>query len=371
MKKTLLALAVLGIPAFAAAQSNVTIYGIADISVNHFTGNNGGLKDNGSSTRIDSSAGNNLAGSRLGFKGKEDLGNGLSADFKLEMGMLLDNGKSEQGGRLFGRAARVGLNGGFGSVHLGRQDTPGFELLGTVDPMGVGLAGSSANIHAGNKGLFPVGRLGGAPQQGWMSLAAFRADNSVRYDTPTISGFSGSLLYGAGEQAEASHGRVGIAAANYNQGPLFVGYVHIDDNSANVVIAPTANFKQKSDALGVTYDFGAVKVHGLVAAKKAVSAGVEDKADYFLLGLSAPVGQSGQVLASFNRSKGKNSNVNSADQFGVGYLYSMSKRTTFYTSAAKIKNKGKAAFGIDGYDGHDGAAFDYSTLFNVGITHAF
>ncbi|MEC5159373.1 MULTISPECIES: porin [unclassified Janthinobacterium] len=368
MKKTLLALAVLSIPAFAAAQSNVTIYGIADISVNHFSGHNGGLQNNGSSTRIDSSAGNNLAGSRLGFKGKEDLGNGLSADFKLEMGMLLDTGKSEQGGRLFGRAARVGLNGGFGSVHLGRQDTPGFELLGTVDPMGVGLAGSSANIHAGNKGIFPIGRLGGAVQQGWMSLAAFRADNSVRYDTPTIQGFSGSLLYGAGEKASASEGRLGIAAANYNQGPLFVGYVHIDDNSANAFVPKS---KQKSDALGATYDFGAVKVHGLVAAKKAVSSGVVDKADYFLLGLSAPVGQSGQVLASFNRSKGKNSTVNSADQFGVGYLYSMSKRTTFYTSAAKIKNKGKAAFGIDGYDNHDGAAFDYSTLFNVGITHAF
>ncbi len=369
MKKTLLAIAVLGIPAFAAAQSNVSIYGIADISLNHFSGSNGGLQSNGSSNRIDSSAGNNLAGSRLGFKGKEDLGNGLSADFKLEMGMLLDNGKSEQGGRLFGRAARVGLNGGFGSVHLGRQDTPAFELLGTVDPMGVGLAGSAGNIQAGNKGLFPVGRLGSGPQQGWMSLSSFRADNSVRYDSPTVQGFNGSLLYGAGEKAaSASQGRLAIASVSYNNGPLFVGYVHIDDNSAGVVVP---NYEQKSDAIGATYDFGAVKVHGLVAAKKATSAGVEDKADYILLGLSAPVGKSGQMLASFNRSKGKNSTANSADQFGVGYLYSMSKRTTFYTSAAKIKNKGSAAFGIDGYDGHDGAAFDYSTLFNVGITHAF
>ncbi|WP_317204598.1 porin [Janthinobacterium sp.] len=370
MKKTLLALAVLGLPAFAAAQSNVTIYGIGDVSLNHFSGSNGGLQSNGSVNRVDSSAGNNLAGSRLGFKGMEDLGGGLSADFKLEMGITLDTGRSEQGGRLFGRAARVGLNSGYGSVHLGRQDTPAFELLGGVDPMGVGLAGSAANIHAGNKGLYPVGRLGGVPQQGWMGLAAFRADNSVRYDTPTVQGFNGSVLYGVGEST-GRNGDIGIASISYSNGPLFVGYVHIHDNSANVVNPATVGYNQKSDALGATYDFGPVKLHGLIGSKKAHSAGFEDKGDYYLLGLSAPLGQSSQVLASWNRSEGKNSNANSADQFSVAYLHSMSKRTKLYTSFAKIKNKGNAAFGVDGYDGHDGKPFDYSTLFNVGMMHAF
>ncbi|MDC8756024.1 porin [Janthinobacterium fluminis] len=371
MKKALIALAVLGAPAFAAAQSSVTIYGIADVSLNRYSGSNGGLQSNGSTTRIDSSAGNNLAGSRLGFKGKEDLGGGLSADFKLEMGITLDNGMSEQGGRLFGRTSRVGLNSNYGSVHLGRQDTPAFELLSSVDPMGVGLAGSAGNIHAGNKALYPVGRLGGVPQQGWMGLSAFRANNSVRYDTPNVQGFSGSVLYGLGEAAESRHGNIGIASVSYNQGPVYVGYVHIHDNSAGVVNPATLNYNQKSDALGLTYDFGAAKLHALAATKKANSAGVEDKANYYLLGVSAPVASNGQVLASWNRSTGKNSNANTADQYAVGYLYSMSKRTTLYTSYARIKNKGNAAFGIDGYDGHDGKAFDYSSLFNVGITHAF
>lgn len=370
MKKTLLSLAVLGIPAFAAAQSNVTIYGIADVSLNRYSGSNGGLQSNGSVTRIDSSAGNNLAGSRLGFKGREDLGNGLSADFKLEMGITLDTGRSEQGGKLFGRTSRVGLNSPMGAIHLGRQDTPAFELLNSVDPMGVGLAGSAGNIHAGNKALYPVGRLQGVPQQGWMGLSAFRADNSVRYDTPTVQGFTGSVLYGVGEAAASKHGNIGIASASYAQGPVYVGYVHIHDNSAGVVNPATVDFNQKSDALAATYDFGAVKLHALAAAKKARSAGIEDKANYYLLGVSAPLG-SGQVMASWNRSAGKNSNANSADQYGIGYLYSMSKRTTLYSSYAKIKNKGNAAFGIDGYDGHDGKAFDYSNLFNVGITHAF
>ncbi|MET3130254.1 putative porin [Oxalobacteraceae bacterium GrIS 1.11] len=371
MKKTLLALTLLGLPAFAAAQSNVTIYGIADMSLNHYSGSNGGLESNGSVTRIDSSAGNNLAGSRLGFKGKEDLGNGVSADFKLEMGITMDNGRSEQGGRLFGRAARVGLNASYGSLHLGRQDTPAFELLNSVDPMGVGLAGSAGNIQAGNKALFPIGALKGVPQQGWMGLDAFRADNSIRYDTPDMHGFSGSVLYGLGEAADARHGDIGMLSVGYKQGPLYLAYVHISDHGAGLVIPATVDFNQKSDALAGTYDFGAAKLHALVANKKANSAGAVDEANYYLLGVSAPVGASGQVMASWNRADGKHSNVGSADQFGLGYLYSMSKRTTVYTSFAKIKNKGAAAFGVDGYDGHDGASFDYSTLFNMGITHSF
>lgn len=374
MKKSLLALAALtalGVPAFAAAQTNVTIYGIADISLNRFSGSNGGLQSNGAVNRLDSNAGNNLAGSRLGFKGTEDLGAGLSADFKLEMGIQMDTGRSEQGGVFFGRAAKVGLNGGFGSVHLGRQDTPAFELLNNADPMGVGLAGSAGNIHIGNKALFPVGGLKGVPEQGWIGLGAIRSNNSIRFDTPNLHGFSGSLLYSLGEVAGSSQGSVGVVGLNYSQGPVYVGYVHIDDKGAGVVSPATVGFNQKSDALAFTYDFGPAKLHTLVATKKADSAGIVDKANYYLVGMSAPVGKTDQVMASWNRSSGRNSNANTADQFGIGYLHSLSKRTTLYASAAKIMNKGNAAFGIDGYDGHDGSAFDYSTLVNMGITHSF
>ncbi|AIY41957.1 Outer membrane protein [Collimonas arenae] len=356
----------------ASAQTAVTIYGIADMSFDRFSGSNGGLQSNATVTRLDSNAGNNLAGSRLGFKGKEDLGGGLSADFKLEMGIQMDTGASEQGSNeLFGRAANVGLNGGFGSVHLGRQDTPAFELLNNIDPMGVGLAGSSGNIQIGNKALFPVGGLKGVPEQGWIGLGAIRANNSVRYDTPNLGRFSGSVLYSLGEVAGSSQGSVGVIGLNYKQGPLYVGYVHIDDHGAGVVSPATVDFNQKSDAIGATYDFGPAKLHALVATKTAHSAGVTDKANYYLLGVSAPIGSSTQALASWNRSSGRNSNANSADQYGLGLLYSLSKRTTLYTSVAKIINKGNAAFGIDGYANHDGAAFDYSTLFNMGITHSF
>jgi len=369
MKKSLLALAVLGAPAFAGAQTNVTIYGIADMSIDRLSGSNGGLQSNPAVTRLYSNAGNNLAGSRLGFKGSEDLGGGLSAEFKLEMGIQMNTGESEQG-PMFGRASNVGLKGGFGAVHVGLQDTPAFELLNNVDPMGVGLAGSSGNIQIGNKALFPIGGLKGVPEQGWIGLGAIRSNNSIRYDTPTMNGFSGSVLYSLAGEAGSSQGNVGVLGLNYTQGPVYVGYVHIDDNGAGVSPAP-GNYNQKSDALAFTYDFGPVKLDTMVATKKANSAGVIDKANYYLVGMSAPVGKTGQVMASWNRSAGIDSNANSADQYGIGYLYFMSKRTILYTSFAKIINKGNAAFGIDGYAGHDGNAFDYSTMFNMGITHSF
>ena len=115
MKKTLLALAVFG--AFAgttSAQSNVTIYGLVDMAIQH--------ENDGANTRTALDSGE-FAGSRIGFKGSEDLGGGLKVNFQLESGFGADDGKLNQGGRIFGRQAWVGMSGGFGSVNLGRQWT--------------------------------------------------------------------------------------------------------------------------------------------------------------------------------------------------------------------------------------------------------
>jgi predicted porin len=113
MKKALLALAVLAAFAgTASAQTNVTMYGVLDMALQH---ENDGVN---STTALDSGI---QSGSRLGFKGTEDLGGGLKANFDLEAGVNADTGTSSQGGILFGRQAWVGLSGGFGSLRLGRQ----------------------------------------------------------------------------------------------------------------------------------------------------------------------------------------------------------------------------------------------------------
>ena len=140
MKKSLLALAVLGAFAGAAsAQSSITIYGIADAGIVAESGNPAG-----SVTKLTSGV---SAGSRLGFRGTEDLGGGLAAIFALETGILLDTGGNAQGqvfanqnGLVFGRQDYVGLTGGFGAVTAGRQYNPYFITVNTVDPFGTGYA---------------------------------------------------------------------------------------------------------------------------------------------------------------------------------------------------------------------------------------
>ena len=115
MKKIILAAGLLsGVACMAQAQTNVTIYGVIDLGLN-YTNNVGGKND----VQMESGY---AQGSRLGFKGNEDLGGGLSALFQLENGFAADTGKLGQGGLMFGRQALVGLSSKTaGTVTLGRQ----------------------------------------------------------------------------------------------------------------------------------------------------------------------------------------------------------------------------------------------------------
>src|SRR5450830_737338 len=124
MKKSLIALSVLAaISGVAQAQSSVTIYGVVDMAFQ--AESKAGVKK----YAIDSGE---QAGSRLGFKGTEDLGGGLKAIFDIEAGILGDSGAS-QGGLTFGRQSWVGLTGDFGTVKAGRQYTPQFYFYDAVD----------------------------------------------------------------------------------------------------------------------------------------------------------------------------------------------------------------------------------------------
>jgi predicted porin len=121
MKRIIAITALAGLAVTALAQpapagSSVTIYGLADLGVEHLTNVGAG----GSSlTRMPGLTGS--LPSRLGFRGSEDLGGGLKAVFTLEMGLALDTGTLNQGGRGFGRQAFVGLAGPWGAVTLGRN----------------------------------------------------------------------------------------------------------------------------------------------------------------------------------------------------------------------------------------------------------
>src|SRR5471032_275056 len=218
MKKSLITIAVLGAMSSAAlAQSNVTIYGLLDAGV---VSERGGAA--GSVTKL---TGGVASASRLGFKGNEDLGGGLSALFVLEEGVLIDTGAQDSTGQAFNRQSYVGLSSKTaGTITLGRQYTMLYNAIQQVgDPFGAGYAGTAKN-------LFPV------------AGAEIRANNAVVYSTPNINGFSGDAMYSLGEQnGNNTAGRQFGLGLNYANGPLNTRLIYNNknsDTSANNNVTP-------------------------------------------------------------------------------------------------------------------------------------
>lgn len=322
----LVTLGVLTGPSFA--QTSLTIYGIVDAGVVYERGSAAG-----NVTKLTSGV---QSGSRLGFKGIEDLGGGLSAKFTLESGFGTDTGTLGQGGLLFGRQAWVGLGSRWGDLTFGRQYSPHFAALDEVDPFGTGLAGSSTN-------LIPT---------------VTRMNNTVKLSTPQWSGFVGELAYGLGEVAgdNSANRQIG-ASVGYANGPLMLKLAHHTaenalgtDNVRNTLLAGKFDFGRAAASLGVGVD------RGLGAARNR---------DY-LLGVTVPVG-AGSFLASFIRRDDRSPVNGDADQWAIGYTHALSKRTNLYTSFARIDNDPGAAYAV----GNATEAGSGDKAFNIGIRHKF
>lgn len=327
MKKTVLALAALA--AFAgsvSAQTNVTIYGTVDTAVERADTN--ATRPVWSLTDVNQNSYSN--GSRLGFKGKEDLGGGLSAIFTLENGFALDDGRMSPNNRLFGRQAFVGLQGGFGAVKLGLQYTPMFIALDTIDPFNQSYAGA-------------IGRL--------FNNAGIRTDNTINYSL-SAAGFSGQLAYTLGEQATGtSDARQLGLGLGYANGPINVQFAYHDANGN-----PASTADAKTALVGGSYDLGVAKVHAAFQTDKVeTGAATTTKDRNWMLGVSAPVGV-GRVMASFVRNDDRLIDANT-DQYALGYVHNLSKRTNVYTSYARQNDK--SALNAD------------NDRFNVGVQHRF
>ncbi|MDB5763792.1 MAG: porin [Herminiimonas sp.] len=338
MKKSLLALALLSAFAGAAsAQTNVTVYGVVDAGITREFGTPmGGVA--GSTTKLTSGA---QSGSRLGFKGTEDLGGGLSANFVLENGFLEDTGGLGQGGLLFGRQAYVGLaSKSWGAVNVGRQYTPTWLLLDSIDPFGSGTAGVAYNFMG----------MG----------TTIRMNNAVQYSAPNLSGFNADVIYGFGEVAgnSAANRQMGLST-RYANGPLNVGLAYLNTNNI------TDSNKSKLTLLGGTYDFGVAKAHLGYGLEKDDS-GVLDQRD-LLVGVSLPVSASGSVMASYIRKDDKSALNMDANQLALGYNYALSPRTNLYTAIARIDNKNGAAYTV----GNASETGTTDKAFNIGIRHKF
>lgn len=361
MKKSLLALAVLGaFSGAASAQTSITIYGIVDAGINY---------DNGGSTagrtwRLQSGQ---QSGSRLGFKGTEALGGGLSGIFTLESGFNVDNGAAAQGGRLFGRQAWVGLtSGNLGTIKLGRQQTPLYYAADAIDPFRINQAG---NLQAAfGYGLYLLDPLS-------------RSDNAISYTTPDFNGLTGTVSYSFGETpGNFSANRNWNAAVSYVNGPINLQVVYdkaiapsltLTGNQAGdfarffgVAATPTPAIDARTAFVGGIYDFGVAKAHLAYADTRSDLGGGSLKDRNYLVGVSAPVGTAGSVQASWIRNDVRDVSSGVSNQYAIGYTHALSKRTNFYTSAGYTRNDDNVRLNA-------AAPGDSDRTFQLGVRHMF
>jgi len=338
MKKSLIALTVLAASGAAMAQSSVTRSGVT--------------------------SGNNLT-SRLGFRGTEDLGGGLKANFVLEGGFNLDAGDGKSGGATgtgfeFKRRSTVGLSGGFGEVRMGRELTAAFNATARYDVFG--------SVGIGQSRLWADGGVVDASANATAVTTNQRISNALTYVAPDFSGFKFGLNYGFGETtaSNSDSGYLG-AGLTYDNGPLSLGLgLERLNNGANSVAASDID----AWSLGGSYDFGVAKLLAGYRQSTVDIATVENKRNGYYLAATAPVG-AGTVRVSYNRYEnelGAGAKAK-ADQFAVGYVYGLSKRTSVYGTYAYIKNKDGANLYNLGAGGLKTNGSQQGV--QVGVSHAF
>ncbi|WP_151636213.1 porin [Noviherbaspirillum aerium] len=346
--------------ASAYAQTNVTVQGTVDLFA-------GSLKNSGDAARRSVVNSGGMTTSYFGFKGSEDLGSGLRAEFALNGFFQGDTGTSGRfgGDNLFSRDANVGIAGGFGKIQFGRGLAPSFLPTVLFNPFGDSFNFAPLVVHA----YVPSGAFGA---RSWIASNASDSgwSNQIIYSTPDFNGLRANLHYQFGEAA-GSNGinNVGINLL-YFKGPLGLAAFYHNAQASNpnggaALIDATAapvNYrainKQRAYFLGGSYNFQVAKLFATYQINDddtATAAGMKDKT--FSLGASVPAGP-GSVLASYARTKRDGSLLASdleRDTMSVGYDYLLSKRTDVYAIYMSDKITGASREGS----------------FGVGVRHRF
>ncbi|MFY9185233.1 MAG: porin [Limnohabitans sp.] len=346
----LAALAAVAATGAAFAQSTVTLYGIVDLGYNTVK-----LSD-GTDTVKQAGLNSIASGSRIGFKGTEDLGGGLKANFVVEMGITPDESILTAATGASNRQSYVGLEGAFGSVNLGRQYTLHHGVQGGADLIG--------NVTA-------AGWIGGMDSR-------VRQSNAVTYKTPTFNGFSASAQVGFGETVQvngaAKENEQTSLGLNYANGPLALAYAYEKVKNTSVLardLAGTAfdlaaiagTDSWKANALSASYDFGVAKVAYLNNSTKADDTTFNAKWSANNFAVSVPFGAF-TAMATVGNGKIKVDGVDDTklSAYQLGLTYALSKRTTAYSYIGQTKFKDVSVTPND--------TIKYSTT-AVGVRHTF
>lgn len=386
MKKSLIALAVLAASGAASAQSSVTLFGIVDAVYQNLR-SDGAAGTSNKLSRIHNSGYNS---SRLGFRGTEDLGGGMSASFWLEAGVNNDSGtgqassetnraiastvagvRSGTQGLTFNRRSTVSLAGGFGELRIGRDYVPSFWNHTVFDPFGTNGVGSTSNLS------LALGAGLGVP-------TTVRASNSVGYFLPAnLGGFYGQAMYAFGEVAEPvaagadkNDGRYVGLRLGFASGPFNVAAAYGRTDATSVLTALNTTFGTAfvgdvdyiNQNIAGQWDFGMAKLMGHWNQEKVRGFGDTAKHTTWMIGTLVPVG-AGEIRASYTRGKGDDDFLR-GDQIAIGYVHNLSKRTAVYTTFARVNNKDTAVINYN-----NGLAVTAvggnSRGFDLGIRHSF
>ena len=350
MKKSLLALAALtAFTGAVSAQSNVTMYGRVDLSVNKGVGTANKGISNGS-------------GSRFGLRGSEDLGGGMAAIFNVEMRFDADTGAWQNNcitptgataapagacgvaNRFWGARSLVGLKGNFGQLTLGREYTTAFlgsQLIN--DPWGWDTVVSSTP-GAGLNTLLTGG-----------NIARVRNDSAATYNI-SMAGFSfGAQIAEATDAINTFNKKPYNFSAGYAGGPFTVNFGY---EKTGVVAAAAAQWM----TLGGTFNLGVVKLGASVGTGKTAA---NAKNQSMMLTAVGVLGQ-GELRASVGQlttdPAGAVGKSDLAKGFALGYHYALSKRTTLYTDYVRNTGVGSAVFGLVGTE---------KSGYDFGIKHNF
>jgi predicted porin len=369
MQKKIIALAVAGLVSGAAfAQSNVTVFGIMDIGYQYSWDNyNDKTKDSGKVK-----AGGH-DGSRVGFRGTEDLGNGLKANF--EMVANFDGDTGVNGGTLMGEGAYLGLSGAsWGEVKAGYIATLLDENTG-VDASGRHGVANTGALYGTGKWKNAVGYY--SPVFSGLQLKAQYSSNISGQDNVPVqdAGYVGTPLNVAGYSAAASYANGGLKAG--------VAYAAFQPQSVNTTALTTTGKDNGSEwNAGIAYDFGMVAVSLFGARNDAFIAGTNtstpdfandgtiDHRNFIALGLAIPLGTKDVIKLGYGEAKtykrsgltfadGKDKDDSSA--FGLAYFHNLSKRTNLYAMYGNVDSDHQL------YSNGDG----YKNAFNVGVRHLF
>jgi predicted porin len=343
MKKLAALAALLAVATTASAQSTVTVFGIIDAAARN-------TKNGNQDVYTLATGGYNS--SRLGFRGVEDLGGGLKANFWLEHGFNSDTGGLTDAARFWNRRATVALSSPFGEIRLGRDYTPTYWAFSEFDPFGdngVGAGGKFNNLMGTN------------------ADTNTRSDNLVSYLLPSdIGGVYGQVSVAPGEGTRGKKylgGRVGYRIAGFN-GNIAYGQTDVSP-------LPNGGHWYKTLTAAVSYDFGVAKVSGYFDEKKYF----DIKTYVANIGVSAPIGpvtvRGGytKIDARGNLRNTPTISFNDANQYALGAVYALSKRTFLYTTVARVENKGNAAYAVSTPPAI--AARNKSTGYEFGLRHAF